>query len=311
MRIIYFLSAALLIYGIMLALNISFADFALWIGELVSSRRKNLSLQDRIKAAEKKQSRNALKRTLSEAVLVLHLTHRASSYKFVVGLAVILGGLGIVIAIGIGNYFLAPVLGTGLFLVPWWYIIYSKTAYLKNLNSELETTLSVVTNSYVRTENIIYSVEEHIASFGGDVKPVFERFLTEAKLLTADTKAALLRIKYNLGNNIFEEWIDALVACQDDKTLKATLNPIVAKLSDVRVLTAEQEQILHEPMTEFIMMTVLTLVNFGIIRLINAEWFSYLYTTLPGQITVAICFAAIFLSASAVIKLTRPIEYKR
>jgi Flp pilus assembly protein TadB len=311
MRAVYFLSAALLIYGTMLALNISFNDFAVWIGEIIASRRKNLSLQDRIKAAEKKQGRNVFKRTVSEAVLVLHLTRRASSYKFVAGLAVILGGLGVMAAIGMGNYFLAPVLGVGLFLVPWWYVIYSKTAYLKNLNSELETTLSVVTNSYIRTENIIYAVEENIAAFGGDVKPVFERFLAEAKMLTADTKAALLRIKYNLGNNIFEEWIDALVACQDDKTLKSTLNPIVAKLSDVRVVTAEQEQILNEPMTEFIMMTVLTLVNFGIIRMINAEWFAYLYTTIPGQIAVAACFASIFISASAVIKLTRPIEYKR
>ena len=40
---------------------------------------------------------------------------------------------------------------------------------------------------------------------------------------------------------MFQEWCDALIACQHDRSLKTTLTPIVSKLSDMRVVNGELE----------------------------------------------------------------------
>ena len=44
-----------------------------------------------------------------------------------------------------------------------------------------------------------------------------------------------------IDNTVFQEWCDALIACQHDRSLKTTLTPIVSKLSDMRVVNGELE----------------------------------------------------------------------
>ena len=46
-------------------------------------------------------------------------------------------------------------------------------------------------------------------------------------------------------------------------------------------------------------------------RLLNKDWYHTLMHTPAGQITLAVCAAAIFISTAFVIKLTKPIEYRR
>jgi hypothetical protein len=45
-----------------------------------------------------------------------------------------------------------------------------------------------------------------------------------------------------------------LIACQDDRTLKDTLMPIVAKLTDVRIVNNEIKGMLTAARTEYWMM---------------------------------------------------------
>ena len=42
----------------------------------------------------------------------------------------------------------------------------------------------------------------------------------------------------------------------DDKNMKVTLVTIVSKLSDIRVVSAELDYMLYEPMKEFITMAI-------------------------------------------------------
>ena len=45
--------------------------------------------------------------------------------------------------------------------------------------------------------------------------------------------------------------------------------------------------------------------------LLNKEWYGVLMHTVLGQVILAGTAAAIFISAGFVVKLTRPIEYRR
>ena len=44
---------------------------------------------------------------------------------------------------------------------------------------------------------------------------------------------------------------------------------------------------------------------------INKDWYHTLVATIPGQMVIAVCLAAVFVSFAFVVKLTQPIEYRR
>ena len=94
-------------------------------------------------------------------------------------------------------------------------------------------------------------------------------------------------------------------------TASTTLTPIVAKLSDMRNVNAELEYLVAEPRKEFLIMVFFVVGNIPLMHLLNQEWYDVLMHTPLGQIILAVTAAVIFISASFVVKLTHPIEYRR
>lgn len=110
---------------------------------------------------------------------------------------------------------------------------------------------------------------------------------------------------------MFHEWVDAVIACQDDYNLKNTLPPIVSKLSDMRVVSAELDLLIYEPVKEYITMVVLLLGSIPLLYFLNKDWYETLMFTGFGKALLAICGTVVFVSVAAVSKHTRPIEYRR
>jgi tight adherence protein B len=102
-----------------------------------------------------------------------------------------------------------------------------------------------------------------------------------------------------------------MAACQYDRSLKTTLTPIVGKLSDMRIVNSELEYLVFEPRKEFIIMALLVVGNIPLMYFLNKSWYGTLMHTAVGQIVLAVCAATIFISTAFVIKLTKPIEYRR
>ena len=219
--------------------------------------------------------------------------------------------VGAAAAILFGNAFLVPVLAVGLMLVPFWYIRLTAGSFKKEVASELETALSVVTTAYLRTENFQMAVEENVRYLNQPVQGVFQRFLTRIKHIDPNMDTALTELKAAIDNEVWQEWCDGVMTCQSDRSLKTTLPPIVAKLSDMRLVNGELEQLVFSPRKEFITMAVLVLGNIPLVRFINADWYATLTKTVPGQAVIALCVLAVFVSFAFVIKLTQPIEYRR
>jgi len=138
------------------------------------------------------------------------------------------------------------------------------------------------------------------------VRGVFAGFLTQVKLIDPDVDAALHTMKPKIDNDVFHEWCDAIAACQYDRSLKTTLTPIVSKLSDMRIVNAELEYLVFEPRKEFIIMAMLVIGNVPIMYFLNKSWYHTLMYTAVGQVILTI-----FVSAAFVIRLTKPIEYRR
>ena len=180
---------------------------------------------------------------------------------------------------------------------------------LSQVQSYLSETYA--TTAYLRTENFQQAVEENVRYLHPPVQEVFQRFLMRIKHIDPDMDAALADLKAAIDNEVWREWCDAVMACQTDRSLTSILTPIVSKLSDMRVVNAELENLVFGPRKEFITMAILVLINIPLVRFINKDWYHTLVATIPGQMVIAVCLAAVFVSFAFVVKLTQPIEYRR
>ena len=309
MTAVLLLAFAGMVVGCFLIIGLSPMEFT----ESIFSRilAKPNSIKSQINEATRRKKPNFLRREIMEAQDVLRLTNRTSMFGMLCACSLALAAVGVSVAVAIGNLFLAPVLAIGLMFVPFWYIKTTETNYKKAISSELETALSIITTAYLRNEDIITSIEENVHYLNAPVKTVFESFISRIKLSNPDVTAALLEMKQQIDNEVFHEWCDSLILCQNDRSLKSTLTPIVNKLSDMRVVNADLEYLITGPRKEFITMAFFVIGNIPLLYMLNKDWYNSLMNTIPGQVILAVSAVGIFVATAIVIKLTKPIEYKR
>ena len=268
-------------------------------------------IRDKLKESSGRKKPGIFRREIGEAQAVLEMTGRGSHFSIVCAVSLGLFCLGGSLAILLGNFFLAPVLAVGFLFLPFWYVKLTASHYKRDVSAELETALSVITTAYLRTEDIVTAVEENITYLNPPVSKVFEHFLMQIRLVNPDVEAAIHTMRGQIENEVFWEWCDAVSDCQRDRSLKTTLTPIVAKLSDMRNVNAELEYLIAEPRKEFMIMVIFVIGNIPLMYMLNQDWYDVLMHTMLGQIILSITAAVIFISAGFVVKLTRPIEYRR
>ena len=298
-----------MITGAFFVFRISPMDFTQSVFKRLTDGPK--SIRDNINETTRRKNPSLLRRTLLETQAVLKATGKEQQFPSVCALSLLLFAIGTGIAIVMGNIFLVPVLAIGLTFVPFWYVRFTEGHFKKDIAAELETALSIITTAYLRSEDLQTSVEENINYLNPPVRGVFHSFLTRIKHIDPNVDAAIAELRGTIDNEVFREWCDALAACQYDRSLKTTLTPIVAKLSDMRIINGDLENLVIGPRKEFISMAALVVLNIPLLYFLNKDWFATLVHTLPGQAVLALCAAAIFISFAFVIKLTQPIEYKR
>lgn len=309
MMTILLIACAGFIIGAFLLLGLSPMEFTDGLFGFLT--RKNKSIREEINESVLRKKQSFLRREITEVQQILTITGRSSRFSMICAASLVFFAAGASLAILIGNVFLVPVMAVGMMFIPFWYIRLTATYYKKNIAAELETALSIITTAYLRSEDILTAVEESVQYLNPPVRSVFTGFLTQVKLIDPDFDKALHSMKPKIENEVFREWCDAIAACQHDRSLKTTLTPIVSKLSDMRIVNAELEYLVFEPRKEFIIMALLVTGNIPIMYFLNKDWYHTLMHTAVGQIILAVCAAAIFISTAFVIRLTKPIEYRR
>lgn len=309
MTFIIILAFVGLVAGGFLLLGLSPFEFAQSFLKPVKNRKIPIGKQiEEIRTPKKPRG---IRKTIAEAKEILALTGKSGKFGTLCLLSMCFMAAGILLSALLDNFFMIPVAAVGMALLPFWYVLFTANSYKKQMNAELETALSIVTTSYLRNESILTAVEENLAYMNPPVADVFKGFLTQSKLISVNIRQALEAMKPRLDSPVFREWIDAMAACQEDKTLKSTLTPIISKLSDMRVVSAELDYQMYEPLKEFITMVLLLIGNIPLIYFLNRDWYSALVHTSFGKAILAVCGAVVFLSLAAVIRLTKPIDYKR
>ena len=302
------LSIALYIISIVLLFDLN-ADRV--TTDLMNLITPNDTLADKAKNLREGKKKHGLYRKLLNMKNALTVTGKSKQFTAVCCVSLLLFAVGIILSLLLNNVFLMPVLSVALALIPFFYTSSTLSYYEKHTKEELETTLSIVTTSYVRNDDIVSAVRENLKYIKPPLREVFMAFEGEATAISSNVKHALYSLRDKVDDEIFREWCDALIQCQDDRTLKDTLLPIVGKLTDVRIVNSELKTLLTAARNEYWTMVALVIGNVPLLYLLNKEWFHSLLYTTTGKATCGVCGLVILITALFMMKFTKPIEYKR
>nr|WP_312985714.1 hypothetical protein [Clostridioides sp.] len=273
-------------------------------------KTSNKTIREKVESVTKQKKENGIKALIIETRYILEYTNKSSMFVSICLISVFLFIVGMFISIRMENYFLLPVTSIGFATLPFQYIKFNNIFYKKRLNNELETSLSVITSSYERTKNIINAVDENLNTLNPPISDIFRSFKNETQLLKTDVKESLEELKYKVNNDIFDEWIDTVIMCQDDVNLIKSLRPIITKFADIRITSAELDTHMFAPLREFILIVVIAYAQIPMIYFLNKDWFNVLFFTTPGKLSIVLTVTVTFVSFFNIVKLTKPIEAK-
>ena len=269
------------------------------------------TLRDKVLTVKGKKRSRKLTIALNRIRDALEQTGKGGRFTITCAASVLLMIIGCVVAIIIDNAFLIPVFAIALAFIPFAYAKRTVNYYDNHIKEELETALSIITTSYVRTDDIVTAVKENVKYLKPPVKDIFSGFVAENMMISSDVKQAIRHLKEKISNSIFDEWCDTLISCQDDRTLKDTLMPIVGKLTDVRIVNNEIKGMLSTARTAYFMMAAMVVGNIPLLYFLNKDWYAALMFTMLGKIVLAICGLAIVITAVLMFKYTKQVEYRK
>ena len=308
MTSLYIICFALLSAGIILLLGLTPESVT---DDIMRQFAPEQTLRDKVLIAKNKKKSRRITKMLLHTRDALTAVGKSNQFTLTCAASLMLLIAGCIVAVMVDNFFMIPVFALAFAAIPFLFARNTIKAYDKHIREEMETAMSIVTTSYIRTEDIVGSVKENLAYLKPPIKEIFTGFVGDATMISSDTKAALRNLRDRIDNDIFTEWCDTLISCQDDRTLKDTLLPIVSKLTDVRIVNNELKTVLDAAKNEYLTMVLLVVGNIPLIYALNKEWFNSLMFTIPGKIVLAVCGMTILVTAGFMMKFTKPIEYRR
>lgn len=308
MTFVYLICFLLLAVGAVLLLKLTPERIT---GDLMRFVSPKQTLRDKVLTRKGKKKSRKITVELRRIKDALEQTGKGNQFAVACAASLLLLIVGCVIAMMIGNPFLVPVFAIAFAMIPFIYAKRTVAYYDNHVKEELETALSIITTSYVRTDDIVSAVKENIQYLKPPVKDIFAGFVAENMMISSDVKQSIRHLKEKVNNSIFAEWCETLIVCQDDRTLKDTLMPIVTKLTDVRIVNNEIKGMLSSARIEYYMMAGMVVGNIPLLYFLNKEWFNALMFTTLGKLVLAICGLVIIVTAVLMLRFTKQIEYRK
>ncbi len=302
------IASLFLIIAIVCFLNLTPEQISQDISSVIS---KKPNLRDRARALRAGKSRKGLGAKLEYLQSALVSCGKEGKFALVCFSALVLFAVGAVVAVLIDNVFLIPAFSVAFAMIPFIYVRNIIAIYERQTKEELETALSIITTSYSRDGNIISAVQENLPYIKPPLKESFTAFVGDALAISTSVKQALYKLKGKVDDEIFREWVDTLIQCQDNQEMKDTLQPIVSKLTDVRIVNNELNTMMSAVRTEYYTMVGLVVGNIPLLYVLNKDWFHTLIFETPGKVVLGVCGIVIVVTYFFMLKFTKPVEYKR
>lgn len=296
------------VIGIALLLNLNAETVSKDILRLLG---KKGTLREENRKLINNKEENKIYKSLIKMQNALAATGKQKQFAGVCLASAVLFGAGILLSILINNIFLMPALSVALGVLPFLHTSKMLKSYDMQTKEELETALSIITNSYLRNDDILTAVNENLEYIKPPLRSHFQAFVGELTAVTSDAKSALYTLRDKVDNEIFREWCDTLIRCQEDRTLKDILLPTISKLTDVRTVNSELQTMLTSAKNEYYAMVAMVIGSIPLLYVLNKDWFEVLIYSTIGKATLGISAIVVLVTTFFMMKFTKPIEYRR
>lgn len=278
--------------------------------DLMDMIRPSAKLRIRASNVQAKRRRGDLYGKLQKLKNSMEATGKGKYFPVLITASGLLAAIGIAIAALMENWFLAPTLAAVMGALPLFYAEKVIRDYDKAVGEELETALSVVTNAYLRQEDITAAIRETIKYIKPPLRKLFERYLAESAVNPAK-KDILYNLREQLDDQVWYEWCTTLIQCQNDQTLKSNLQPIVAKLTDTRLVNDQVAGTIASARAEFYVIMAFVFSVFPMIRSMSPEAYQILVNTTAGKLVTGVVVAVVFATFLIMRRVTRPVSFDR
>ena len=177
----------------------------------------------------------------------------------------------------------------------------ANTAQLERLASSM----MILSNSYVVTEDFIASVRDNLEIL--EHPEPFKDFLTYVTLMDSSVATGLRRMEAKVNNPYFSQWIDALVLAQDDRSLKYVTVTVVDSMHDVLSVQAESDAAMYAVWRDYLMTLIMIFSVPLIFKFTLADAYLTLTGSLVGQSMFILLLAAVIFSVFRALKINKPL----
>ena len=177
----------------------------------------------------------------------------------------------------------------------------AKTAQLERLASSM----MILSNSYVVTEDFITSVRDNLEIL--EHPEPFKDFLTYVTLMDSSVASGLRRMEAKVNNPYFSQWVDALVLAQDDRSLKYVTVTVVDSMHDVLSVQAESDAAMYAVWRDYLMTLIMIFSVPLIFKFTLADAYLTLTGSLVGQSMFILLLAAVIFSVFRALKINKPL----
>jgi hypothetical protein len=201
--------------------------------------------------------------------------------------------------------FFAVVVGVLGAISPQLYLRFKLTQAKSQRVEKLHSSMLILSNSYVVTEDVIQSVRDNLNVL--EYPAPFRDFITYTNYINSSIKTGLRRMEAQVSNDYFSQWVNVLIMAQDDRNMKYITMSVVDAMNDVRQAQRESDTAMYAIWREYF--TVLSLIFAAplIFRVLMKDAYTVLVTTLPGQVLLTLLLAAVVFSLVRAYRLNKPL----
>ena len=313
MQVIQIISFILFLIGICIKLDITPKNYIMDINEKYKNAKGQYkeNLKERINNSKISKKEHYIERLINETKEIMANNGTIQYFNKVIFVSIILCIAGMILSLLLNNIFILPILTILFGLIPFYYVRLQSLLYKRKIKKELETALSNITSTYMKyNTTFLEAVKENIDGIRYPLKATFKRFVLTTEHINSNIKENIEQLKRAINDETYREWIDGIIASEDNYDLKATLPNIINKFSDMRIINQELSTKMYIPLKDYILMVVITVFSIPLFMLFNTDMVVNYMSSMAGKIEITIVLIVIIICTIRVLQELKPSEYR-
>ena len=200
---------------------------------------------------------------------------------------------------------IALAVGTFGLIAPLLFFSFRQTKANTARLERLASSMMILSNSYIATEDIITSVRDNLSIL--EYPEPFKDFLTYVTMIDTSISTGLRRMEAKVNNPYFSQWVDALILAQEDRSLKYVTVTVVDSMHDVLSVQAESDTAMYAVWRDYLMTLVMIFSVPLIFKFALADAYTTLTTSVAGQAMFILLLAAVIFSVFRALKINKPL----